>query len=807
VSGDGTVREWDPYQGSTERLLALGGRRAIALAVSPDARYVVCVTSSEPFLLIYDARTGNLLRTIGPITAPARALAVTSQGGTVVALFDDAALRCYDLHTGALVRVIAAPQAQVHAVGVSDDGSEAVTVCADGVLRRYNVGTGALVTEIDIGGSTHASAVVLVGAVAVTGGEDGTISRWDLSDATRRMSSGVSTAAVQTLAAKPDGELILVLRGDGSIRLHDLIDGAVVADLTAQLGAAPVRAPAAARSAPPSPTAPVLDEDVQFTVYRPARLPVAQWTSMLVFAHKSDLMMDPESGVIDPVEEVEARARAHFRGIATRASRSDSATALTRGGQLHIVPELPGIRCVPLAADVIWWEPVHEAQFQLYAPPELGKSVVRGWVRIWCGPLILGELAVTLPVVRDPGHAATPAGLTGQPLVLRRKIFPSYSHDDSRMVAPFALAAHVIGDQYLQDVLALRSGERWHDRLLEFIEGADVFQLFWSSNSMRSDHCRREWEHALALNRQQFVCPVYWEEPFPRAPGLPSEALGALHFARIPAADLAPPVPDRAGRHAGFQAPGQPELASPVPAGAATATLGPRGPVKKPVHWLLGVSPGPTRGRRVPVSRDRFLVGQAATSDLVLGDPRVSRVHAALQQRGDELYVEDLGSTSGTAINGIPVTAPRRLRHGDLVAFATVRLRYQKSDQPSDERIGRTAEQPALYIPGAGMAGNVGNVGRDEIKSYAPYTRGAPGPPSPGGMGTKRRARRLVLPGLLLLALGFIGYGVTASRYGLIALAAGLLGLILLIAGIVRYTAARAKRRRADRKRPPGGKR
>ena len=216
--------------------------------------------------------------------------------------------------------------------------------------------------------------------------------------------------------------------------------------------------------------------------------------------------------------------------------------------------------------------------------------------------------------------------------------------------------------------------------------------------------------------------PVNGHEPFPRAPGLPSKALRALHFARIPPADLAPPAPDRAGRHAGFQPPGQPELASPVLAGASMAARAPRGPEKKPVHWLLGVSPGPTHGRRVPVSRDRFLVGRAATSDLMLGDPRVSRVHAALQQRGDELYVEDLGSTSGTAINGIPVTAPRRLRHGDVVTFATVQLRYEKSDQPRDQRIGRTTEQPALYSPSAEMAGD---VGRDQINS-TPRTHADP---------------------------------------------------------------------------------
>ena len=46
----------------------------------------------------------------------------------------------------------------------------------------------------------------------------------------------------------------------------------------------------------------------------------------------------------------------------------------------------------------------------------------------------------------------------------------------------------------------------------------DVFQLFWSSNSMHSDFVRQEWEHALRLNRPHFIRPTYWEEPMPMAP-------------------------------------------------------------------------------------------------------------------------------------------------------------------------------------------------------------------------------------------------------------------------------------------------
>ncbi len=76
------------------------------------------------------------------------------------------------------------------------------------------------------------------------------------------------------------------------------------------------------------------------------------------------------------------------------------------------------------------------------------------------------------------------------------------------------------------------------------IREADVFQLFWSRNSMGSTNVRQEWEYALSLHRPNFVRPTYWEFPMPRDPanGLPPPALSALHFQRLavePVADTA----------------------------------------------------------------------------------------------------------------------------------------------------------------------------------------------------------------------------------------------------------------------------
>ncbi len=53
----------------------------------------------------------------------------------------------------------------------------------------------------------------------------------------------------------------------------------------------------------------------------------------------------------------------------------------------------------------------------------------------------------------------------------------------------------------------------------------------------------------------------------------------------------------------------------------------------------------------------------------------ISRQHAIITQHDGGLYIEDLGSTNGTRINGFQLTARRkyRLRDGDEVEFARLR--------------------------------------------------------------------------------------------------------------------------------------
>ena len=86
---------------------------------------------------------------------------------------------------------------------------------------------------------------------------------------------------------------------------------------------------------------------------------------------------------------------------------------------------------------------------------------------------------------------------------------------------------------------------------------------------------------------------------------------------------------------------------------------------------LVVIAPDWLAGQVIRVRSTRMTVGRGQT-DVYLDDPQVSHLHAALIAQDEQLAVEDLGSRSGTTVNGMRVHACQPLQIGDVVGFGPV---------------------------------------------------------------------------------------------------------------------------------------
>ena len=81
------------------------------------------------------------------------------------------------------------------------------------------------------------------------------------------------------------------------------------------------------------------------------------------------------------------------------------------------------------------------------------------------------------------------------------------------------------------------------------------------------------------------------------------------------------------------------------------------------------------QGRRIPIA-SRITIGRDPGNSITLDDMLASRFHAVVQKVKDAYYVEDLGSTNGTFVNGgrIPSQKYVRLQPADTVLIGRSEL-------------------------------------------------------------------------------------------------------------------------------------
>lgn len=281
---------------------------------------------------------------------------------------------------------------------------------------------------------------------------------------------------------------------------------------------------------------PYVDDNVQFTVYRPKRVQPQKWYHMLAFAHLSEKRKDASPDDPDPLEEVRRQAVKVLDNYEKYCPTGmDSQLGIPREGTITFMPEMAGFEFNPPCRSFLWQETVHQEGFRLRALPDMDGKTGRGRMTVFLGHIIVADISLSIPVDSQCKESPKQPALVENNAAPYRKVFASYSHNDVAIVRQLELYAQALGDRYLRDCVELRSGEPWGRRLMEMIQEAQIFQLFWSKNSMVSPYVEREWQYALSLGRQNFVRPVYWEHPLPAIPkqDLPPETLSRLHFQRI----------------------------------------------------------------------------------------------------------------------------------------------------------------------------------------------------------------------------------------------------------------------------------
>jgi pSer/pThr/pTyr-binding forkhead associated (FHA) protein len=71
-------------------------------------------------------------------------------------------------------------------------------------------------------------------------------------------------------------------------------------------------------------------------------------------------------------------------------------------------------------------------------------------------------------------------------------------------------------------------------------------------------------------------------------------------------------------------------------------------------------------------------LGRSPTADVRIDDPYASSAHARIFPRGQFMYIEDMGSTNGTYLNGRQLRKPEQLRVADTVRIGDTEYRYQE---------------------------------------------------------------------------------------------------------------------------------
>lgn len=259
-----------------------------------------------------------------------------------------------------------------------------------------------------------------------------------------------------------------------------------------------------------SPAAPTLDDACYFSMMAPLMAQQSSWFIVELWCHE---------------ETPDVFVRQQSRQFGWQPPSSFGPVAVEHGATIDIELRLPGFEIQEPRGVLRWQGKVGVIGFALRSAEATGQGTHLGSAHVSIGGVPIARLYFQIetgPAERRPSDCTTG-------VLMIESAFASYSSNDrsevlARIQGMQKILPHL--DVFL-DVISLRSGDRWEERLRDEIGRRDAFFLFWSRSARASRWVDYEWRTALKARGASFIDPVPLESP-DVAP--PPEELSDRHF-------------------------------------------------------------------------------------------------------------------------------------------------------------------------------------------------------------------------------------------------------------------------------------
>jgi hypothetical protein len=262
-------------------------------------------------------------------------------------------------------------------------------------------------------------------------------------------------------------------------------------------------------------------DEVHFTGYAPSKVHAGSDFLVQIFAHLAAQIekLNELANEVDPMV---------IRPVAGQIRRQ-----IKRGSQLSFQLVIKGLGVNEYSESYEWKGEIIPQRFIVSVPKDQDRS--EKWCKLYVieNSVPVGSLVFKIEIVSADTHIPpTPPPAAIDTYKRFQKPFISYSSKDRWQVLMRVQMLEAEKKEYFLDVLSIRSGENWAEKIEDYINKCDVFYLFWSENAKRSEEVKKE--ILKAYERQggsDAAAPDIIPIPLGKPPPVkPPEELKFLHF-------------------------------------------------------------------------------------------------------------------------------------------------------------------------------------------------------------------------------------------------------------------------------------